>query len=174
MPFITSSYVSRNFVEEMVASVLLFVIRIFFGGFMKIFLLLSSLLFSLTGAVQAYERAEDGPMTKAQAENLRVNAVTVAITDVNDRIFSTKAIASYEALLSNPYTRGIICDIELTSAHDGTALETKAHFGIYAPARSSQKVIGKIEIKRGKKGNDGLEWIFLKGEFVAARNCKFI
>lgn len=141
---------------------------------MKKFLLALSFLFSLSSVAKAYERVEDGPMTKAQADELRVNAVTLIVTDVNDRLLSKKAIAKYEVLLSNPYTRGIVCDIELTSVHENIVIESKMHYGVYAPARSAHKIKGEIEIRRGKKDNDGLDWIFAKGELVAARNCKFI
>lgn len=140
---------------------------------MKI-LIAMSLLLSLTSAI-AYERPEDGPMTAKQADQLRTTAVTVTILEINERAFSKKAKASYEAILKNPFTRSITCDIELTSTLKSEAIETKRHVGIYAPARSGQRVTGEIEIKHGKKGeDDGLQWVEAKGTAVVASNCRFI
>lgn len=141
---------------------------------MKNLLLVSSLFFKLFTA-HAYERTSHGPMTAAEAEIMRVEAVTIIITDVNDRALSKKAKAIYEAFLKNPFTRGVVCTIEITSTQGNEIIETKYHPDIYAPARSAHKIKGEIEIKRGKKGeDDGLKWIEEKGNFVAARNCRFI
>lgn len=136
--------------------------------------LLALFLFLILTPLYAYERPEDGLMTAAQAEILRVSAVTVVITEVNDRALSKKATAKYEALLSNPFTRGINCTIELASSSGNETVDTKFHVNIYAPARSAQKVKGEIEIKRGKKDDDGLKWIEAKGSFISARNCRFV
>lgn len=136
-------------------------------------LLATSLLFMVTKGF-AYERPEDGPMTAKQADQLKT-AVTVTITDVNERAFSKKATAKYTAVLMNPFTRSITCDIDLTSTLNTEAIAAKKHVGIYAPARSGQKVTGEIEIKHGKKGeDDGLQWINAKGTAVTTSNCRFI
>ncbi|QDK42754.1 hypothetical protein DOM21_15110 [Bacteriovorax stolpii] len=136
-------------------------------------LIATSLLLTIVSAF-GYERPEDGPMTAKQADQLR-NAVTVTITDVNERAFSKKAKAKYEAVLMNPFTRSITCDIDLTSTLKTEAIDSKKHVGIYAPARSGQKVTGEIDIKHGKKGEeDGLQWINAKGTAVTTSNCRFI
>jgi len=136
--------------------------------------LLAFLLFLTLVPLHAYERPEDGPMTAAQALLLRFEAVTVLIIDVNDRALSKKAKAHYEAILNNPFTRGIICNIELTSSLGLEVIESKSHYNIYASARSTHKVKGEIKIKRGKKDDDGLQWIEARGSSVAARSCRFI
>lgn len=136
-------------------------------------LIATSLLIALTNGF-AYERVEDGPMTAKQIDQLR-SAVTVTITDVNEKPFSKKAKAKYEAVLMNPFTRSITCDVDLTSTLNTEAIDTKKHVGIYAPARSGQKVTGEIEIKHGKKGEeDGLQWVNAKGTAVTTSNCRFI
>lgn len=136
--------------------------------------LLVSLSVSLSNAY-SYERPEDGPMTAKQADVLRTTAVTVTILEVNERAFSKKATAKYEAILKNPFTRSITCDIELTSTLKSEAIDSKKHVGIYAPARSGQRVTGEIEIKHGKKGeDDGLQWVEAKGTAILASNCRFI
>lgn len=132
------------------------------------------MLLLIISPLYAYERPEDGPMTSAQSETLRTQGLTVVITDVNDRALSKKAVASYEAILKNPFTRGIICNLSLTSSQDEQNIETKIHSNVYAPARSAHKIRGEIEIRRGKKGNDGLQWMENKGSAVTTSDCRFV
>lgn len=141
-------------------------------------MLLASILV-LTGAmsVQAQDDYGHGMMNPKQAEYLRYNGVSINITRIDDRVVSRRATAYYDASLTNPYSRGIRCNIDLTSSR-GTnenyeVIANKSHAGVYVPPKSVTKVCGSIEIKHGR-GDDGLQWVESRGHLVRASNCFFV
>lgn len=143
---------------------------------MKKMLLASFLVLGLASSLKADEYGFS-VMPPKQAEYLRYNGVSINITRVDDRLVSRRATAYYDASLTNPYNRGIRCNIELTSSR-GTndryeVIATKSHTGVYVPAKSITKVCGHIEIKHGR-GDDGLQWVESKGHLVRASNCFFV
>lgn len=143
---------------------------------MKKMLTASFLFLGLTSALVAQDYGE-GMMSKKQAEYLRYNGVSINITRVDDRVVSRRATAYYEASLTNPFDRGIRCNIDLTSSRGSNeryeVIATKSHAAVYVPGRSVTKVCGSIEIKHGR-GDDGLQWVTSKGHLVSANNCFFV
>ena len=143
---------------------------------MKKMLLASILVMAGAMSVQAQDYGE-GMMSPKQAEYLRYNGVSVNISRVDDRVVSRRATAYYEASLTNPYSRGIRCNIDLTSSRGVNdryeVIANKSHAGIYVPGKSVTKVCGSIEIKHGR-GDDGLQWVESRGHLVRASNCFFV
>lgn len=139
-------------------------------------LLASILVMSATFTLQAQEYGE-GLMSPKQSEYLRYNGVSINITRVDDRVVSRRATAYYEASLTNPFSRGIRCNIDLTSSRGVNeryeVIANKSHAGIYVPGKSITKVCGNIEIKHGR-GDDGLQWVESRGHLVRASNCFFV
>lgn len=143
---------------------------------MKKMLLASILVMTGAMSVQAEEYGH-GMMSSKQSEYLRYNGVSINITRVDDRVVSRRATAYYEASLTNPYSRGIRCNIDLTSSRGENdryeVIANKSHAGVYVPAQSLTKVCGSIEIKHGR-GDDGLQWVEARGHLVRASNCFFV
>ena len=156
----------------------------FIGGSVKKLLLGAILVLGLTSVALAGDYddifipgdSDCNMMTKKEQEYMRYNGVSVNIIRVNDRLLSRRATATYEAALTNPFNCAITCNIEIISSRgvdrDFEVIASKAHLGVYAPARSIHKVHGDIEIKHGR-GDDGLQWVESKGHLVSAKNCFF-
>lgn len=155
------------------------------GGSVKKLLLGSFLVLGLSNVALAGDYddifipgddADCAMMTHKQQEYMRYNGVSVNIIKINDRLLSRRATAVYEASLSNPFNCNITCNIEVISSrgtnYDFEVIASKAHLGVFAPARSINKVRGEIEIKHGR-GDDGLQWVESKGHLVSAKSCFF-
>lgn len=144
---------------------------------MKKMLLASILLLTLVPSIQAQDDYGHGMMSPKQSEYLRYNGVSINISRVDDRLVSRRATAYYDASLTNPYSRGIRCNIDLTSSRgineDYEVIANKSHAGVYVPPQSVTKVCGSIEIKHGR-GDDGLQWVESRGHLVRASNCFFV
>ncbi len=142
--------------------------------------LLLSFLIALA-IIPATNARADAPyeqsMDEKQQGYMRYNGVSVSILSVNDRFISRRATASYEVSLTNPYKRGIRCNIILISSRGSNekfeVIDQKAHLGVYAPANGVTKLAGTIEIKHGR-GDDGLQWVESKGHLVKAENCTLL
>lgn len=149
-------------------------------------MLLASILvlsFSAIAFVQEEENHESSMLTAKQAQYMRYHGVSINLIDVYHPMkwrpskFSRRGNAKYEASLTNPYNRGIRCNIEITSGRgeneDFEVIASKAHMGIYADPRSVTIVSGNIEIKRGR-GEDGVSWVNYPGQMYKASNCFFV